>query len=155
MCRGSWTYRQIPGSLLRGSVYTGRGDIWECLLERCGAGHVFPWGWSAPARSSPSPRPTSAKQHGTAGSGATRGGTAACFHTHQLDVVDALVGELLQGSPGALLQGEGQALQRLRLAVHADLGLHLQGEAKPRKSIADLQAPGVTIKDEITVSHNC
>lgn len=61
------TYQQIPGSLLRGSVYTGRDDIWECLLERCGAVHVFLWGWSGPARSSPSSHPTSKTQRGRNG----------------------------------------------------------------------------------------
>lgn len=47
------------------------------------------------------------------------------FLTHQLYVVDALLCELLQGSLGAVPQGEGQALQRLVLTVHADLCLHL------------------------------
>lgn len=47
------------------------------------------------------------------------------FQTHQLYVVDALLCELLQGSLGALPQGEGKALQSLVLAVHADLCLHL------------------------------
>lgn len=61
-CRLLETYQQIPGSLLRGSVYRGRDDIWECLLERCGASHMFLWGWSGPARSSPSLRPTSETQ---------------------------------------------------------------------------------------------
>lgn len=49
------------------------------------------------------------------------------YGTHQLDVVDAPLGELLQGPLGALLQREGEALQGLVLAVHADLRLPLQG----------------------------
>lgn len=67
-------------------------------------------------------------------------GAVLWFHTHQLDVVDALAGELLQRSLGALLQGEGEALQRLVLALHADLGVHLQGAAKPRKIMTGLQS---------------
>lgn len=67
-------------------------------------------------------------------------GAVLQFHTHQLDVVDALAGELLQRSLGALLQGEGEALQRLVLALHADLGVHLQGAAKPRKIMTGLQS---------------
>lgn len=45
--------------------------------------------------------------------------------THQLDVVDCLLLELLQRPLGLWLQGEGKALQRLVLALHADLCLHL------------------------------
>lgn len=71
--------------------------------------------------------------------GPVKEGAVLWFHTHQLDVVDAPVGELLQGSLGALLQGEGKALQGLVLALHADLGLHLQGGAKPRKIMTGLQ----------------
>lgn len=44
---------------------------------------------------------------------------------HQLDVVDGLLPELLQRPLGVRLQGEGQALQGLVLALHADLCLHL------------------------------
>lgn len=47
------------------------------------------------------------------------------IQAHQLYVVDALLCKLLQGSLGALPQGEGEALQSLVLAVHADLCLHL------------------------------
>lgn len=61
------------------------------------------------------------------------------FHPHQLYVVDALVSELLQGPLGALLQGEGKALQRLVLAVRTDLCLHLQEAAKPHQITTGLQ----------------
>lgn len=73
------------------------------------------------------------RQHGFLSHLRKAPGALSWLHTHQLDVVDALVSELLQGSLGAVLQGEGQALQRLLLAVHADLRLHLQREAKPHK----------------------
>lgn len=45
--------------------------------------------------------------------------------THQLDVVDCLLSELLKCPLGLRLQGEGQALQGLVFALHADLCLHL------------------------------
>lgn len=45
--------------------------------------------------------------------------------THQLDVVDGLLLELLKRPLGLRLQGEGEALQRLVLAFHTDLRLHL------------------------------
>lgn len=46
-------------------------------------------------------------------------------HTHHLDVVDRLLLELLKCPLGLGLQGEGEALQRLVLALHTDLCLHL------------------------------
>lgn len=45
--------------------------------------------------------------------------------THQLDVVDSLLFELLKCPLGCRLQWEGEALQGLVLALHADLCLHL------------------------------
>lgn len=45
--------------------------------------------------------------------------------THQLDVVDGFLSELLDGPLGLRLQREGEALQGLALAFHADLSLHL------------------------------
>lgn len=55
--------------------------------------------------------------------------------THQLDIVDGLLSELLDRPLGLGLQGEGEALQGLPLAFHADLCLHLGaqgGEGGPR-----------------------
>lgn len=46
--------------------------------------------------------------------------------TYQLDVVDRLLSELLKCPLGLRLQGEGQALQGLVFALHADLCLHLR-----------------------------
>lgn len=51
-------------------------------------------------------------------------------HTHQLDVVDRLLLELLERPLGLRLQWEGEPLQGLVLALHADLGLHL-GAGRP------------------------
>lgn len=48
---------------------------------------------------------------------------------HQLDIIDAFLGHQQQGSFGCVLQGEGEALKCLVLALHTDLRLHLQGEA--------------------------
>lgn len=56
------------------------------------------------------------------GAGRGRAGRSA----HQLDVVDRLLPELLQCPLGLGLQGEGEALQGLVLALHADLRLHLR-----------------------------
>lgn len=58
------------------------------------------------------------QEAGAAGCRATRG-------TYQLDVVDFLLLERLDGLLSIQLQGEGQALQGLVLALHADLRLHL------------------------------
>lgn len=58
------------------------------------------------------------------GRGACRG--RAGRSAHQLDVVDRLLPELLQCPLGLGLQGEGEALQGLVLALHADLRLHLR-----------------------------
>lgn len=55
--------------------------------------------------------------------------------THQLYVVDAFLGELLQGSFGRLLQWESEALKCLVLTLHADLCLHLQGAASTHTSL--------------------
>lgn len=52
-------------------------------------------------------------------------------HTHQLDVVDRLLLELLKRPLGLWLQREGEALQGLVPALHADLGLHL-GAGEPQ-----------------------
>lgn len=52
---------------------------------------------------------------------------------HQLYVVDAFLGKLLQGSLGCLLQRESEALKCLVLILHADLRLHLQGATSKRK----------------------
>lgn len=48
--------------------------------------------------------------------------------TYQLDVVDFLLLECLDGLLSIQLQREGQALQSLVLALHADLCLHLEME---------------------------
>lgn len=56
---------------------------------------------------------------------------AAVRGTYQLDVVDFLLLERLDGLLGIQLQGEGQALQGLVLALHADLRLHLGMETTP------------------------
>lgn len=45
--------------------------------------------------------------------------------THQLDVVDGLLFELLKCPLRCGLQWEGEALQGLVLALHTDLRLHL------------------------------
>lgn len=55
----------------------------------------------------------------------------AAYGTYQLDVVDFLLLERLDGLLSIQLQGEGQALQGLVLALHADLCLHLGREATP------------------------
>lgn len=54
--------------------------------------------------------------------------------TYQLDVVDFLLLERLDGLLSIRLQGEGQALQGLVLALHADLCLHLGTEMTPSVS---------------------
>lgn len=63
------------------------------------------------------------------------------FPAYQLDVVDAFLGELLEGFFGRVLQGESEALNGLVLALHDDICLHLQGA--PSKAPGSLSSTAV------------
>lgn len=58
--------------------------------------------------------------------GVLGGAGGAVPGTHQLDVIDFLLLQCLDSLLRIQLQGKGQALQGLVLALHTDLCLHLQ-----------------------------
>jgi hypothetical protein len=60
------------------------------------------------------------------------------WHTHQLDVVNHLLFELLKCPLSLRLQGEREALKGLVLAFDTDLCLHLRGRALVREPLTCL-----------------